>query len=431
MAHPLDLYQQTRIKMDQKIERIAWWKNYKNYLYLFGLVLVLLFVANLFLTSSESRLNVTKERILTDTVKQGYFEEYIPVNGIVQPIRTVYIDAMEGGRVDQKLLEDGATVKRGQSILQLSNPELQLSYLNQEAQINAQINQIRNTSLLMEQQVLARKEQALEITYRIDVLEKQARRNKSLFNDQVIAQVEYENTQDEFEHLLRRKKLLKKTLEKDSLFILIQSDQMQSSLEMMKRNLEFAKSSLENLVVKAPIEGQLSGLNKELGELVSRGENIAQIDDLSNYKIKAQIDEFYISRIFNDLEGSFDFAGEKYTLKIKKIYPQVTNGTFEVDLVFVGAVPQNIKRGQNLTIRLQLSAQRTALLLSRGGFYQSTGGKWAYVIDPSSGNARKKNLSIGRHNPSYYEVTDGLSPGDVVITSSYESYGEKDELILK
>lgn len=206
---------------------------------------------------------------------------------------------------------------------------------------------------------------------------------------------------------------------------------MESTVDLMERNLDFAKRSLDNLIVRAPIDGQLSALDTEVGQLISRGENIAQIDDLSSYKIRARIDEFYISRIFTGQEGSFTFDNTNYTLQIKKIYPDVTNGSFEVDLVFTSEIPKAIKRGQTLSIKLALSNETQAMLLARGSFYQTTGGNWVYLIDPSTKTAYKKEIKIGKQNPNYYEVLQGLNAGDIVITSSYENFGDKDELVLK
>lgn len=322
-------------------------------------------------------------------------------------------------------------MKKGQPILRLSNPDLQLNYLNQEANTVAQINQIRNTSLLMEQQSLSLREQALDVEFQIDLFSKRTERNQELYKAKAVARVDFEETEDQLEHLYRRQKMLARTISKDSMFHILQQDQMNNSLDLMQRNLAIARQSLDNLVVKSPIDGQLSGLNSELGELINQGENIAQVDDLSNFKVRARIDEYYISRIFTNQEGSFQFAGKTYNLRIKKIYPQVTNGAFEADLVFVGETPTAIKRGQNVSIKLELSAEEKGLLLARGSFYQKTGGNWIYVVEDGSNVARRRDIKVGRMNPNFYEVLEGLMPGDVVIVSSYDNFGDKDELILK
>jgi len=417
--------------MDRKIEkkRFTW---QKIGLYALGVAALAFLASAIWRDAGTSRLNVETERLLLDTVQRGPFQEFIPITGVVQPIKTVFIDAVEGGRVEERFVEDGAMVAEGQPILQLSNPDLQMNYINQEAQIVSQINQIRTTTLLSEQQSLNMKQQRLDAEFQIDLLSKRVERNEELFKDKVISEVEYQETADEYKNQLRRAKMLTATIAKDSAYQDVQQKQMESTLDLMERNLQFAKQSLENLMIKAPIEGQLSGMDLEVGELIAEGENIAQIDVLSNFKIRARIDEFYISRVFMDQEGSFQFAGKTYNLRIRKIYPQVTNGAFEVDMVFTDdEIPETIKRGQTVSIKLELSAEQEALLLARGGFYQTTGGNWVYVLDPSTGNAFKRDIRVGSQNPNYYEVLEGLQAGDVVITSSYENFGDKDELVLQ
>ena len=381
--------------------------------------------------SGKSKLNVNQSRILVDTIHQGIFQEFIPVTGNVQPIKSVIIAAVEGGRIEKKLLEDGAKVSIGTPILQLSNSDLQLNHLNQEGNIMNQINQIQNMNLLQEQQSLNLKETALNAEFRLDILKRRVLREKQLYESNAISKVEYEDTNSEYQSLVKRTALLEKSIEKDSLSAIIQKKQMENSLDLMRRNLDMSKKSLDNLIVKSPIKGQLSGLNVEVGELIPEGIQIAQIDDLSNFKIRVRIDEFYISRVFPEQEGSFTFAGQDYQLRIRKIYPQVINGGFEVDMNFIGKVPSGIRRGQTVTVKLQLSAEQEAMLIKRGGFYQSTGGNWVYILNADGSKAVRRDIRIGRQNPNYYEVVDGLNNGDVVITSSYENYGEKDELILK
>ncbi|MFT4568202.1 MAG: HlyD family secretion protein, partial [Saprospiraceae bacterium] len=373
--------------MDKKIKKKKWtWQ--KIVLIVIVLAAAGFFAKEMYSSAGTSKLNVQTERLLIDTAKTGIFQEFIPVTGVVLPIKNVLIGAIEGGRVEEKFIEDGTMVKAGQSILRLSNPDLQLNYLNQEATIISQINQIRNLSLMMEQNSLNLKETAIDVNYRLAVLTRRLARNKSLYADGVISEVEFTDSSDEYESLLLRKSLLERTVLKDSLSTDLQQAQMEISLNLMQRNLVIAKQSLDNLIIKAPISGQLSGLNSELGELIIESSQIAQIDDLSNFKIRVRIDEFYISRIFTQQEGSFNFAGESYSLYIQKIFPQVTNGTFEADMLFKGPVPEGIKRGQTVSVKLQLSAEQEALLIARGSFYQTTGGNWIYVVDPSGNIAR-------------------------------------------
>ena len=418
------------LSMDRKIEKRTFtWQRV-------ALIVVVLaaagfLISNVWRNAGESRLNVRTERLQLDTVKTGIFQEFIPVTGVVMPIKTVYLDALEGGKVEEKLVEDGAMVEAGQVILRLSNPDLLLTSLNQEANVIAQINQIRNTSLLMEQQSLNLQEQLLNVEYQIDLTDGRLARNRELFAGKVIAKVELEEMEDEYENLLRRKKLLRATIEKDSAYQALQASQMRSSLDLMERNLEITRQNLDNLVVRAPIEGQLSGLNLEIGELVSPGENIATIDNLNSFKIQVRVSEFYISRVFLEQEGSFEFAGERFFLQIKKIYPQVTDGVFLVDMVFTGKTPEGIKRGQSVSVKLELSAEKESTLLARGGFYQTTGGNWVYVLDPREGVAYKREIRLGNQNPNYYEVLSGLQNDEIVIVSGYDNFGDKDVLVLK
>lgn len=416
--------------MDKKIEKKRWGVQ-KIGLYVLGLAAAVFLFTAIYRDAGTSRLNVEQERLLTDTINHGVFKEYITLFGVVEPIKTVYLDAIESGRVEEVMLENGAMVEKGQEIMRLSNLDLQLNVLNQEAQVVNQINDIRQTSILMDQQSLNLKELALDIRFRIDLFEKRTARNSMLYRDSVISQVDFEETQDEYEHLVRRAALLEKTIEKDSLFQIMQQNQMTTTLDLMKRNLEFAKNSLDNLTIRAPISGQVSSLDSELGQLINRGERIAQIDILDNFKIRAQIDEYYISRIFPNQKGSFVMDGRTYTLTVNKIYPEVTNGTFEVDMLFEGEQPGNIKRGQSISLKLSLSDETQATLLAKGGFYQTTGGNWVYVLDANGGVARKRDIRVGRQNPNYYEVLEGLNDGDIVIVSSYENFGDKDELVLK
>jgi HlyD family secretion protein len=416
--------------MDRKIEKKKWpW--WRIALYMVISVAVVYGLNSLYQQAGTSRLNVDQERILLDTVHQGVFKEYITIFGTVEPFKTVYLDAVESGKIEEIYVEDGSVIKEGTPILRLSNLDLQLSVLNQEAQIIDQINTIRNQTILMDQQSLRLKEDALSVDYQIALLSERTRRNKLLYQDSAIAMVEYQETRDEYEFLLNRRKLLKATITQDSLYQAMQQNQMESSVDLMRRNLEFAKNSLDNLTVRAPLDGQLSSLDSEIGELINEGDRIAQIDVLDTYKIRARIDEFYISRIFPNQEGSFTMDGVTYTLKIKKIYPEVSEGSFEVDLYFDDQFPKNIKRGQTIALKLSLSDETEARLLAKGGFFQETGGNWVYEVDPQGGVARKKSIRIGRQNPDYYEVIDGLDEGDIIIVSSYENYNKKEELILK
>jgi len=414
--------------MDEKIDKKR--PIGKYLLIAAGVIGMTFLLTSIYRDAGTSRLNVEQERLLTDTIHSGVFKEFITIFGTVEPFKTVYLDAIESGKIEEIFVEDGTMVARGTPIMRLSNLDLQLDVLNQEANIVDQINTIRYQGIVREQQSLNIREQALDVEYRLDLLKKRTERNRALYQDSVIAKVDYEETQDEYEHLLRRKKLLQATITQDSLSQIAQKDQMRTSLDLMRRNLNFAKNSLDNLIIKAPINGQLSSLDSEIGELINQGSRIAQIDVLDDFKIRARIDEFYISRIFPNQSGSFVMDGKNYDLRIKKIYPNVTNGAFEVDLVFTGDRPKNIKRGQTISLKLSLSDETKAQLLAKGGFFQSTGGNWVYVMG-NDGVARRRDIKLGRQNPNFYEVQQGLADGDIVIISSYENYGDKDELVVK
>lgn len=416
--------------MDRQIKK-KWWTWQRVVLIVGGVALAAVLISAIYRDAGSSRLNVQSERLLLDTVHHGVFKEYIAISGVVEPIKTVYLDAVEGGRVEAVFIENGAMVSKGEEIMRLSNLDLELNVLNQEAQIVNQINDIRQTSILMDQQSLNLKEQALDVRYQLDQLDKQYERNSKLYQDKVIAQVEFEQTEDEYKHLNRRTKLLAATLEKDSLFHVMQRNQMQTTLDLMQRNLAFAKNSLDNLTIRVPINGQISSLDSEVGQLITRGDRIAQIDVLDDYKIRARVDEFYVSRIFPQQEGTVTIDNKNYVLRIQKIYPEVLNGAFEVDLVFTDKRPDNIKRGQTLSLKLSLSDDTQAMLLAKGGFYQTTGGNWVYVLNPETGVARKRTIRVNRQNPNYYELVEGLDEGEIVIISSYENFGDKDELVLK
>lgn len=415
--------------MDERIEKKKW--STKRIVLLSTVAIaVVVFLTAIYRDTGKSRLNVEKARLLTDTIETGVFKEFITIFGTVEPKKTVYLDAIESGKIEEIFVEDGTMVQRGQPIMRLTNLDLQLEVLNQEAQIVDQINTIRYQGIVQEQQSLSLREQALDVEYRIDLLSKRTERNRLLYQDSIIPQVEYEETQDEYEHLLRRKVLLDMTISKDSLSQLLQANQMKTSVSLMRRNLDFAKNSLDNLIIKAPIQGQLSAFDSEIGELISQGDRVAQIDVLEDYKIRARVDEFYISRIFPNQTGSFTLNNLDYQLRIKKIYPDVQSGAFEVDLVFVGDRPENIKRGQTISLKLSLSDDTQAMLIAKGGFFQSTGGNWVYVLG-EDGIARRREIRLGRQNPNHFEVLDGLLNGEIVIISSYDTYGEKEELVLQ
>jgi HlyD family secretion protein len=380
---------------------------------------------------NSSKLNVETEKITISQVRRGPFQEFIPVTGTVLPIKTIYLDAIEGGRVEKRFIEAGTFVKEGDVILQLANTNLLLDIMYREAQFFEQSNNLRNTRLLMEQNSLNLRREMTEIDYQIQRLQRGHERAAELVKKNLISQQEYESARNDYEYYLKRKELALQSFKQDSLFRLAQIESLESSLARMQANLGVVKQKLESLYIKAPATGQLTSLNAEIGESKSPGERVGQVDILDGFKVRAGIDEHYLARIDPGQNGEFDFAGKTYKLVAKKVFPEIREGRFDVDLEFEGEEPEGIRRGQTLHIRFELGDLSEATLLSRGGFYQKTGGQWVYVLASSGDFAVKRAIRLGRQNPQVFEVLEGLEPGEKVITSSYDSFGDIDKLILK
>ena len=415
--------------MDRPIEKKRWSLKKVAGLFLIG---VFIFASAYgFIKSRGSKLNVDVERITIATVEKGPFQEFIPVIGTVLPIKTVYLDAMEGGRVEEVYIEAGSLVHEGDKILKLANTNLLLDIMYRETQLFEQSNNLRNTRLAMEQHRLTLRRELLELEYQIQRQKGIYERDAELVKKELISQQEYEQARDEYQYLLKRKELAIETQKQDSIFRQVQIKQLEASMKRMQTNLDLVREKLENLVIRAPISGQLTSLNAEIGESKSPGERLGRIDVLEGFKVRAAIDEHYIARIEIGRTGTFDLAGKSYKLIVRKIYPEVREGRFEVDMEFDGASPQGIRRGQTLHIRLELGELSEALLLPRGGFYQKTGGQWVYVLDKSGEFATKRAIRLGRQNPRVFEVLEGLEPGERVIISMYDSFGDMDKLILK
>ena len=376
--------------------------------------------------------NVQRGRITISTVKEGLFQEYIPVIGTVIPRKTIYLNAMEGGRIEKVYIEAGTFVKKGQSILTLANTDMLLDIMNREAECYQLNNDLRTTQLIMEQNQLDLRSRLLELDYRIKQSQRKYQREQILRNKEIIAAEQYEETKTEYEYLCRKKELTQRTYEQDSRFRKHQVKQIEASLDRIAANLKIAKQKLDDLTIKAPFTGHLTSLNAEIGESKKRGERMGQIDILDGFKIRVPVDEHYIARINTDQKGEFTFDGKNYQIAISKIYPEVTDGRFEIDMEFDGLQPDGITRGQTPHIRLELGNLSTAILLPQGGFYQKSGGRWVYVVDDPGEFAVKRKINLGRQNPEVFEVLFGLQPGEQVITSSYDNYGDNiDKLILK
>lgn len=415
--------------MDRKIEKKRW--TPKKLTGIAGGVIVgVLIIYQIGFSDKSSRLNVERQRLVISTVKRGDFQEFIPVIGTVIPIKTIYLDAIEGGSVEHLFLEAGSYVNKGDPILRLANTNLLLDIMYREAELFQQSNNLRNTRLAMEENRLALKAQLIELDYRI----KQSKRNydtqAELAEKSLIAQQQFEAAQDEYDYLLQTRDLTMESHQQDSTFREVQLEQLEESLVRMEANLKIVKQNLDNLTIKAPVSGQLTSLNAEIGESKSRGERLGQIDVLDGFKLRVNIDEYYISRVSIGQTGTFTFAGDQYKLAVKKVYPEVLNGRFEVDMEFVGEEPEGIRRGQSQHIRLELGDPSEALLLARGGFFQKTGGQWVYLLDENENIAAKQPIRLGRQNTDVFEVLEGLKPGDRVITSSYDTFGNIDKLVI-
>jgi HlyD family secretion protein len=416
--------------VDRIIEKKQW--TTKRIVTLAGILgLILLIAASYYFTSGKSRLNVDTERITIAEIKKGPFKEFIPVNGIVLPVTTIYLDATEGGRVEEKFVEDGAMMKKGQPILRLSNTDLELGLVTQQTNVYNLLTQMQISNNAAQQNTVSRLTQLTDVENQFKEAERIYLLNKKLHDQKVIGLQEFKQSENNYNYQKQRVMLAQKIMSQDSVSTTQQLKQARQSYEGSQNALNVMRKKVDDLIVRAPVDGQLTSLDAEIGQSKNKGERLGQIDVLSGFKVRAEIDEHYISRIYTDLAGEFTFAGKAYRLKIKKVYTQVTNGRFQVDMAFVDAVPQGIRRGQTLQIGLALSDEVEAILLPKGGFYQQTGGNWIFILTADGKKAYRTDIQLGMQSPEYYQVLQGLKPGDKVITSSYESYGNMQELVLK
>nr|WP_319776135.1 HlyD family efflux transporter periplasmic adaptor subunit [uncultured Sphaerochaeta sp.] len=416
--------------MDKKIEKKKWPpKKIAGVAAAAAFVMIVLY--SFIFGDQSSKLNVEKERITISTVQYGPFQEYIPITGTVEPIQTFYLDVSEGGRVVKKLVEQGAFLEIGDPIILLENPNLTMTVMYNEAQLFQQMNALRTTRLQMEQNKLSLMTQNLNLRNQLSRQRRVFERDKQLYEKKLISEFEYKESKEQFDYLVQSLELTKETQKTDSLFRENQIAQLQVSIDRMEENLAVTKRQLENLTVRAPIKGQLTSLNAEIGQSISQGQNLGRIDAVDAYKVRAGIDEHYIARVNAGQHGEFTFSGNTYGVIIKTVYPEVSNGRFEVDLLFDGADPVGIRRGQTLHMKLELGELSEAVLVDRGGFYQTTGGQWIFVLDESESYAVRRPIRLGRQNIQVFEVLDGLKPGEKVVTSSYDNYGDIEKLVIK
>lgn len=400
---------------------VKWWA--------LGAFVILVVV--LLLTGRRSVLRVDGSTILTGTARQGEFNDYIRVSGQVQPMTTVQLSPTEGGNVKRIVVEEGSHVNEGDVIVVLGNESLDMQILNSEAELAEKENILRNTMISMEQQKLSVRQEKLSLQIEVRRARRAYEQNKALYEEKLIAKEEYLKASEDYELAKDKLELVTDRERQDSLYRSVQIAQMHESLENMRLNMNMIRRRKENLSVKAPISGELGLLDVELGQSVAAGAKIGQINNLDSYKIEAQIDEHYIDRVAPGLEATFERQSEKYSSVIRKVYPEVRDGKFKADFRFEGQQPENIRTGQTYYLNLQLGQSAEAILIPRGSFYQNTGGKWVYVLNADGTKATKRSVRIGRQNPQYYEVIEGLAPGDKVVISSYDSFGDKDELLIK
>lgn len=392
--------------------------------------LVALIVFVIFSATGKSKYNVPVDRITISDITKGPFSEFIPVNGVVMPQLTQYIDAVQGGTVQQRFVEDGAKLHKGDPIVRLSNLDVELSLASNETnlynlQTQMQINKNNaSQNTVGKLQAMADVENAFKDAERVYSLD------KKLYAQKAIGLQEYQIAENTYSYQLKKRNLTREILRQDTALIRVQNEQAAEQYKQMKHSLDLMRQQVADLTVKAPIDGQLTSLDAEVGQNKNRGDHLAQIDGFTGVKVRALVDDHYVSRVLPGMTAYYPTDNKNYKMVVKKVYVQITNGQFQVDLMFVGDTPPGLRKGQTLQIRLVFSDEQPAVLLPRGGFYQQTGGNWIFKVSEDGKTAYKVDIQLNRQNPDYYEVIRGLKPGDKVITSSYETYGDIQELVL-
>ena len=418
------------MSMDRKIEKKRGIKAKHIYIFSIAAVVLALSIKMIFgAQTSTFRAEIDKLNIAE--VKDGSFKDYVSIVGMVEPKTTIYLDIEEGGKVVEKLIDEGEYVSKGDVIVKLVNNDLKLEILNTESQLAYQSNELRNTLINMEQQKISNKQQLLVIDTDIIRQKRKYEQNLMLFEKGFVSKEEYLQSKEDYELSRQDRELRYQRMVQDSIFRANQKIQMNSSLANMQQNLNMVRQRLENLNIKAPADGQLGSLDIEIGQSINRGQRIGQLHILNNFKVQAHVDEHYIDRVRRDLSASFQRNNQDYFLKTKKVYPEVREGRFKVDLIFDGTSPENLRTGQTYHLKLELGQPVDAILLPRGGFFQSTGGQWVFILDESGDFAIKRHIKIGRQNTKYFEVLEGLEAGERVIINNYESFGDNDRIEFK
>ena len=419
--------------MDIKLEKKTGWRavfSKKSLPYLFGALVVVLIVW-LLLKENASTLRVNMATVTVSNVEEGEFNDYVSLSGTVQPMTTMQLSPLESGVVERVVAEEGTAVKAGDVILEMSNKQLSMQILQSEADLAEKQNILRNTLISMEQERLSLRQEMLMLDLEVTRKQRAYEQNKELYNEELVAREVYLQSKEDYELALNRRSLVRERQKQDSLYRTVQVAQLDENLRSMQLNMQLIRERVDNLKVKAPIDGELGMLNVVLGQTLSQGSAIGQINDLSAYKVTAMVDEHYIDRVVTGLTASFMRQDNSYDMLLRKVYPEVREGKFRVDLTFSSELPDNIRTGQTYNLNLQLGQPVEAVYIPRGAFFQKTGGRWIYVVDETGEKAYRREIRIGRQNPRYYEILDGLAPGEKVITSSYDNFGDNEVLILK
>lgn len=415
--------------MDRQIEKKSFLRRYAWYIAAAGALAALLVWIVLGTTASTMTIDATD--ITISDVTRGKFDDYVRLNGQVLPIQVVQISPEEGGIVREKVVEEGTRVRKGDVILRLSNSNLDLQILNAEAELAEKQNLLRNTQVAMQQDRLNNRTEQATLDTDCDRKRRAYEQNARLYKERLISKEVYLQSREDYKLARRKQSLISQRLKQDSLYRHVQMAQMEDNLDNMRKNVLLVRDRKNKLEVRSAIDGELGLLDVELGQNIAAGQNIGQINDLSDFKVQAQIDEHYIDRVRPGLSASFSRDGKTYRLRVRKVYPEVRNGTFRTDFVFVGERPAQMRSGQTYYVELALGKSQQATLIPRGTFFQTTGGNWIFVLDKSGRKAYRRNISIARQNPQYYEVTDGLEPGERVITSGYEAFKDNEVLVIK
>ena len=417
--------------MDRVIEKTKTQRLLRYWPYMAGGCFLLVLVLWLLFGNHASTLKVNQDELTISNVQHAEFKDYVRTNGHVMPIQVVQISPEEGGIVMEKVAEEGTMVHKGDVIVRLSNSSLDLQILNAEAELAEKQNMLRNTQVAMEQDRLNNQTEKAQLDMDIRRLQRTYEQNKRLYQEKLISKEDFLKSQEDYRLSAKKRSLVTKRLKQDSIYRTVQMDQMEDNLQNMRNNVVMVRQRKDKLEIRSAIDGELGLLEVELGQSIAAGQKIGQLNDLSDYKVQAEIDEHYIDRVRQGLVGTFTRGDKQYQLQVRKVYPEVRSGKFRCDFIFKGERPENIRSGQTYYIDLELGQPEQAIMIPRGTFFQTTGGQWIFVLDKSGKKAYRRNIRIGRQNPQYYEVLEGLEPGERVVTSGYEAFKDKEVLVIK